>query len=1053
MSALDAFHFAEFYRAVHGNDPFAWQQALAERVLHGDGWPEGIDVPTGLGKTSVIDVAVFALAAQAGDGPLRTAPTRTFVVVDRRVIVDQSYEHAREIAHALHHASEGTVLHRVATALAELSGGGPPLEVCRMRGGTTWSWRWLARPSQPAVVVATVDQYGSRLLFRGYGVGANLRPIDAALCGTDALVVLDEAHLSTPLVETLAAVVAHEGRAAEPVLPVRPARSVVLSATLPAGVEAWRPALGAETGAVARRRIDVERLAHLVELGTRKDPGPELATALAALAKDGITRPHVTRVGVVCNTVRMARDVFAALQGSDVEADVVLLIGRCRQVERDVVTGRWLPRLLAADERPPAAKIIAVATQTVEVGADFDFDLLVTEAAPIDALLQRLGRLDRFGRPSHEGRAHAVVVHAAHRHDEDPVYGAATGRAWRWLVEQAGEPAGAPEAVKAAKVVDAAWGGPSLDLGPLALAEVLPVATRRNLAAEPGLTPVVLGPVLDSWARTSPSPEPDQPVAPYLHGLERAAAEVLVCWRGGLPANEHGAWEEEIESVPVSAAETVSVPIWEAVRFLAGGADPGLVSDLEGSADDLDVDLEEGQPVVAVVVTPAGEVVPAAVRRPRPGDVVVVDSAEGGHDQWGWTGVRGPFVADVADVAARRRPRLRLRAGALGLDPEKEPDLVRDLEEAASRASGGAGDQREWFDGLLGRTVAALARAARIAAGGAPGVETDGQGEVSVGVEASVSVQVATEGATGGATGGAGGGHGDGPVAAGPTGIAERLAAIAGELRADPSLAPRSARSGWAVLEGRPRRTIADRNAGDEFDEAVGDDAEQASSAACRQVTLEAHLWDVAKGGAAQARFLGLADGLVAAVEMAGRAHDLGKADERFQAMLHGGDDLRRRAAPAVLAKSGMDPADRAAFGQARRAARWPAGMRHESISAAMVAEMIESSPRLFDGIDEELVLHLVQSHHGRARPLLPPVIDDAPRLVKASLPLAGDGERVVEVASDRSVMDWEGPARFAALGRRYGWWGLALLEAVVRLADMEASESYKAPAVAVVAP
>ena len=79
--------FAQFYEAVHGRAPFPWQQRLAARALAGE-WPDTIAVPTGCGKTSVIDVAVFALAAQAGRPAMqRTARLRTFFVVDRRLVV------------------------------------------------------------------------------------------------------------------------------------------------------------------------------------------------------------------------------------------------------------------------------------------------------------------------------------------------------------------------------------------------------------------------------------------------------------------------------------------------------------------------------------------------------------------------------------------------------------------------------------------------------------------------------------------------------------------------------------------------------------------------------------------------------------------------------------------------------------------------------------------------------------------------------------------------------------------------------------------------------
>ncbi|HZU15053.1 MAG TPA: CRISPR-associated endonuclease Cas3'', partial [Candidatus Dormibacteraeota bacterium] len=201
--------FDAFFRAANeGRQPFPWQRNLAARVAE-RGWPDAIEVPTGLGKTACLDIAVWALA-RAAAGPVRTAPTRIWYVVNRRLLIDAAHEHARQLADLLalperlreRWKAAGGEEVRALTAVAEALRGlaltpleDGPLHVVRLRGGAELGAR-PPDPAHPALILATVPMFASRLLFRGYGSSTSMRPVDAALAGTDSLVLLDEAHLA-----------------------------------------------------------------------------------------------------------------------------------------------------------------------------------------------------------------------------------------------------------------------------------------------------------------------------------------------------------------------------------------------------------------------------------------------------------------------------------------------------------------------------------------------------------------------------------------------------------------------------------------------------------------------------------------------------------------------------------------------------------------------------------------------------------------------------------------------------------------------------------------
>ncbi len=947
--------FAEVFEAIHATPPFPWQARLADEVVR-NGWPELLDLPTGTGKTAALDVALYCLA-RAPDA----LPRRTVLVVDRRIVVDQGSLRSRKLLDAATAAESGPV-RWLADALRALWGAEPdepPFAIATLRGGMPRDNDWARMPHQPVLGVSTVDQVGSRLLFRGYGVHPRSASIHAGLLGNDTLILLDEVHLAVPFAQTVS-IIRSQYRADVAGLPSR-FGLVQMSAT-PHGSTSASKTFGLGSGdredPTLRRRLSAIKKAALVEVKvTGTDEGKKRrAVAEAAVQRAlALQREASARVvGLVVNRVDTAREAAALLEKHATETDARLVTGRMRPIERDhLVRTVLFPRAGAGRSRSADRPLVVVATQCIEAGADLDFDALITECASIDALRQRFGRVDRLGTL---GISSSVILARSDqlaKDAEDPIYGRALAATWGWL--------------RASAVND------EVDLGIAALGAG-PVAAE--LLAPRADAPVLLPAHIDSWAQTSPVPSVDPDVSLWLHG-PRTSADVQVVWR--IDADARGgradAVVERLLACRPSALEAVSVPI-HAVRRWLTTRDASSIADVEGVAEEEENDDRRRDTDPVVFKWDGEESRAVGARDIRPGDVLIVDAGQGGGlARLSFDPAAVERVVDLGDLA-----QLRGRAVAT-LRLERRCLEVWSLPESVVASVPEGSDQDE--------TAVELRERVRAWAGTWPDVPPAG----FLGTPAE---WIATR-----------------------RGLASHRVRV--QTMSDGSLVALA------------RLTRSDLAKAPEVSDALTEDDDSAFRAV--KVALSTHSRDVRDLCEQFCRALAFAPQIVADLSLAAWLHDVGKADPRFQRWLAGGGEVRAAMAAEPLAKSALPAGSLRERRNARRRAGYPEGYRHEILSLAMVAG---SASIIEQAHDPDLVLHLVASHHGWCRPFAPPL--DHPEALAVELQ-HGDITLAASTRHLLSRLDSGVADRFWALVERYGWWGLAWLEAVMRLADHRASE------------
>lgn len=547
MTSTELFDSA--FPSLTGHQPFPWQRSLFEEFL-ALRFPDSCDIPTGLGKTSIIAIWLIALSAKAQAGAASEFPRRLVYVVNRRTVVDQATDEAVSIRERLRTQEE---LRSVADGLATLGARSTdsPLAISTLRGEFADNAEWRDDPARPAVIVGTVDMIGSRLLFGGYGCGFKSRPLHAAFLGQDVLLVHDEAHLEPAFQALISTIQRDQQQSGE----YRRFRVMELTATSRTSAETFHLGEADLRHDVVRRRMNAGKgvVFHPVE------NDKQTADAVVDLAIH-----HEKSEQAVLVFLRRVEDVEAvAAKLLEARQHVRTLTGTMRGLERDalakgdLIFARFQPDPLTAGQR---GTVYLVCTSAGEVGVNISADHVVCDLTPFDSMAQRFGRVNRWG----SGDARIDIVHvgspASHTKDDD-----------------ADESSGDPKPAGRQRDFDASVqrtlallqqlpvrNDGLRDASPSALANLPAAARRAAFTPEPRI-PIATDVLLDRWALTSIRGRmPGRPaVTDWLHGeAEWEPPQITVAWRAEVEILSEELRElhepsELLEEYPLKAHETL----------------------------------------------------------------------------------------------------------------------------------------------------------------------------------------------------------------------------------------------------------------------------------------------------------------------------------------------------------------------------------------------------------------------------------------------------------------------------------------------------------------
>ena len=391
--------FERFFRELTGHEPFPWQIKLYNEFIN-QNFRASCPIPTGLGKTSIIPIWLLALAFHIKNGTVSVFPRRLVYVVNRRTVVDQATREAEMMRKALLSKTElSEITYNLSKVQAQTDN--TPLAISTLRGQFADNAEWRDDPSRPSIIIGTVDMIGSRLLFSGYGCGFKSRPLHAGFLGQDTLLVHDEAHLE-PAFQQLVEAIANEQKSSQE---FKFFQNMELTATS-------RTDTGCDDALFTKNDDKHEEVSKRMKAKKgidfhQVDDEKKLAEKVVQLAKKHQNSGQAILIFLRrLDTLNKVMAPLRKLAPDSVEA----LTGTLRGWERDKLAKEnpvFARFMRNSDVTPKSGTVYLICTSAGEVGVNISSDHLICDLTPLDSMMQRFGRVNRFG----EGAAQIDVVH------------------------------------------------------------------------------------------------------------------------------------------------------------------------------------------------------------------------------------------------------------------------------------------------------------------------------------------------------------------------------------------------------------------------------------------------------------------------------------------------------------------------------------------------------------------------------------------------------------------------------------------------------------------